>query len=151
MMMTCNQAGLDITRKAEGLRLTAYYCPAGKLTIGYGHTGPDVKEGMTITEAEADELLAKDVGWAEEAVTRAVTVPLTSNQFSALVDFTFNVGAGNLESSTLLRLLNGGDLAGAADQFLRWDEADGKVLPGLVTRREEERSLFLTADGPASA
>lgn len=144
--MRCNEAGKAIIREAEGLRLEAYLCPAGKWTIGYGHTGADVHEGLVISEADADGLLSSDIKWAEEAVSSAVKVPITSNQFSALVDFTFNVGAGNFRSSTLLRKLNAGDVAGAAEEFGKWTKAGGKVLPGLVKRRAAGRDLFLSPD-----
>ncbi|MDR1662081.1 MAG: glycoside hydrolase family protein [Azoarcus sp.] len=140
-----NSAGLKIVKESEGLYLKAYLCPANVLTIGYGHTA-GVEKGMIITEAQADAYLLADVGATESAVYRSVKVDLTSNQFSALVSFTFNVGAGNFSSSTLLKKLNAGDYVGAADQFLVWNKGGGKVLPGLVTRRTKERELFLKGD-----
>lgn len=151
MARTINRDGLDLTKQAEGLRLATYLCPAHKLTIGYGHTGPDVKQGMTITEPQADALLATDLADAGEAVEKAVKTPLNDNQYAALCDFVFNLGAGAFLGSTLLRKLNAGDYAGAADEFPRWDKAhvDGEVktLPGLTRRRAAERALFLAPVG----
>jgi lysozyme len=140
-----NDEGVRLIKESESLRLTAYQDAVGIWTIGYGHTGPDVTPGKTITREQADALLRSDVGSAESDVRRLVKVPLSSNQFSALVSFVFNVGAGptGFGGSTMLRLLNQGDYAGAADQFPRWNKAGGKVLQGLVKRRAAERALFL--------
>jgi len=124
------------------LRLTAYQDSVGVWTIGYGHTGSDVRPGLTITQEQASALLQQDVAGAVAAVNRLVTVTLTQNQFDALVDFTFNEGQGNLASSTLLRELNAGNTAGAAAQFLVWVYAGGVQLPGLVKRRQAEAALF---------
>ncbi|EGY02101.1 lysozyme [Nitrospirillum viridazoti Y2] len=149
MTRTVNAAGIALTEQSEGLRLTAYRCPAGRLTIGYGHTGPDVTPDMTITEDQAQDLLAQDLATAGNGVSKAVTVPLTDNQYAALTDFAFNLGVSALTQSTLLRLLNQGDYAGAAEQFLVWDKAmvNGQLvtLPGLAARRQKEQALFLTA------
>lgn len=146
-----NEAAQQITMAAEDLRLTAYVCPAGKITIGWGHTGPDVRPNMTIDEERAKVLLQQDLASASAAVEHYVTASLGDNAFGALVDFTFNLGGGALANSTLLKLLNAGDVAGAADQLLRWDKAhvDGQLveLPGLKLRRQKERLLFLTPDG----
>jgi len=109
--------GLALTKSFEGLRLTAYQDCGGVWTIGYGHTGPDVHAGLTITEADADAWLRTDVSEAVTCVNRAVNVPITQNQFDALVDFCFNCGRGSLLQSTLLRKLNIGDFTGAAEQF----------------------------------
>ncbi|MBE9138318.1 lysozyme [Nodosilinea sp. LEGE 07088] len=144
-----NAAGLEIVKGFEGLRLDAYPDPGTggePWTIGYGHTSaagaPRVYPGLTITRADAENILKRDLGKYEQAVASAVTRPLTSDQFSALVSFTFNVGAGNLRSSTLLQKLNAGDIAGASDEFSRWVYAAGRVLPGLQRRRRAERALF---------
>ncbi|MGA2369117.1 MAG: lysozyme [Candidatus Korobacteraceae bacterium] len=134
--------GLALTKQFEGLRLTAYQDSIGKWTIGDGHTGPDVQPGLTITQEKASALLLQDVASAVAAVNRLVTVPLTQNQFDALVDFTFNEGSGNLARSTLLRELNAGNTAGAAAQFLMWVYARGVQLPGLLKRRQAEAALF---------
>lgn len=141
--MKISQAGLDLIKEFEGFEPEAYLCPAGIWTIGYGHTG-DVSEGQTVTEEEAEELLRQDVAFAEDAVTDYVEGDLTQGQFDALVCFVFNIGAGAFRDSTLLRLLNQGDNEGAAEQFLRWNKAGGKVLSGLTRRREAERELFLS-------
>lgn len=143
--MRTNQAGLNLIKQFEGLRLIAYQDVVGVWTIGYGHTGPDVKPGMVITQAQADSLLADDLIRFEHGVGNMVTVPINANQFSALVSFSYNLGLGNLQSSTLLRLLNQGNAAGAALQFPLWDRAGGKVLPGLLSRRQAEQALFNTA------
>lgn len=147
-----NAAGFTLIKRFEGYakivpgtsNVTTYLDPAGIPTIGYGHTGPDVTAGLVITEARAEELLAQDLARFETGVLELVTVPLTDNEFSALVSFAFNLGLGTLEASTLLRLLNAGEVSQAADQFLRFVYADGQALPGLVARREAERALFLS-------
>lgn len=138
--------GLALTEQFEGLRLTAYQDSVGVWTIGYGHTGADVHPGLTITQEQASALLSKDVASAVADVNRLVKVPLTQNQFDALVDFVFNVGGGNFATSTLLRDLNAGNYAAAAAQFPRWVHAGGEILPGLVARRKAEQTLFLQAD-----
>ena len=142
--MQASDNGLDIIRKYEGLRLQTYTCPAGKLTIGYGHTGTDVKAGMKIDEAKADALLHDDVKRFEASVNKMVTAEITQSMFDALISFSYNLGAGNLQSSTLLKKLNEGDKQGAADEFLRWDKSNGKPLAGLTARRTAERELFLS-------
>jgi lysozyme len=149
--MTISDAGIDLIKRFEGCRLTAYYCPARVLTIGYGHTGQDVKPGMTITQQQADALLRRDLQRFERAVSESVKYPLTQPMYDALVSFAFNCGTAALKTSTLLRLLNQGDVQGAAAQFDRWTKGGGKVLPGLVRRRSAEKAMFLTpmAAGPA--
>ena len=142
--MRTSQRGLSLIKSFEGLRLLAYRDAVGVWTIGYGATR-GVKAGMSITNEQAERMLLNDVQRFEPEVERLVTEPLNRNQWDALVSFTYNLGAANLESSTLLRLLNRGDYAGAAEQFPRWNKAGGKVLPGLVRRREAERVLFLEA------
>jgi lysozyme len=132
----------EIIKQFEGLRLEAYKCPADVWTIGYGHTNK-VKQGDVITEGEADILLALDVQEAERAVSSYVDVDINQNQFDALVSFVYNLGAGNFKSSTLLKKLNQGDYLGAANEFHRWNKAGGKVLRGLVRRREAEANLFI--------
>lgn len=148
--MKISDAGLDLIKRFEGLRLTAYQDSADVWTIGWGHT-KTAHKGMQITEAQAKQLLREDLAWAEKAVTDAVTVPLNQNQFDALVSFTFNVGAGALKKSTLLKLLNNRDYAGAANQLSLWVNAGWKPLAGLKTRRAAEQALFLTAPVAASA
>lgn len=139
-------AGVALIKSFEGLRLEKYRDAVGKWTIGYGHLIlPNESFPRALTEAEADELLRDDLGVTERSIHRLVTVDLNQNQFDALVAFTFNLGAGNLQTSTLLKLLNQGEYAQAADQFPRWNKAGGKVLAGLTRRREAERALFLKA------
>lgn len=139
-MKTVNK---DIIKESEGLELRAYKCPADVWTVGWGHTGPDVYEGLVVTLGEAEVLLERDLRASESAINYSVKVMLNQNQFDALVSLVFNIGAGAFKSSTLLKLLNAGDFKGAADQFLRWNKSKGKVLGGLVTRRKKERELFL--------
>ena len=136
-----NKAGLELVNGFEGLRLKAYLCPANVWTIGYGSTGSHVREGLVITEAQAEELLRSDLRRFEDFVA-ANCSPATDNQFSALVSFAFNVGEGALKDSTLRRMHLEGDYAGAAEQFKRWNKAGGRELPGLVRRRAAEAQLY---------
>ncbi len=137
-----SKSGLALTEQFEGLRLTAYQDSVGVWTIGYGHTGPDVYPGLTITQIEAETLLLKDVSTAAGSVNRLVTVPIDQDEFDALVDFVFNLGTAAFAGSTLLRDLNASNLAGAAAQFQNWDHAGGRVLAGLLQRRLAEAKLF---------
>ena len=141
MTRSINKAGLELIKSFEGCKLKAYVCPAGVLTIGYGSTGSHVKPGMVITQDQADELLRSDLRRFEDYVDQHCK-PATDNQFAALVSFAFNVGEGNLRTSTLRRLHNAGDYAGAQGQFARWNKGGGKVLAGLVRRREAEAKLY---------
>ncbi|MES2902839.1 MAG: lysozyme [Pseudomonadota bacterium] len=133
--------GLALIKRFEGLRLNAYKCPADVATIGYGSTGPHVRMGMTITEAEAEKLLLDDLDRFERGVVNLAGT-MTAGQFSALVAFAFNVGLGALGTSTLLKKHLAGDYDGAADQFARWNRAGPKVLAGLTTRRAAEANLY---------
>ena len=145
-MRTINKAGLDLIRNFEGLRLKAYPDPGtggDPWTIGYGHTGPDVKPGQVITNERADELLVNDLAKFERIVSD-LCPNTTDNQFAALTSFCYNCGPKNLETSTLRRLHNEGKKFEAADNFLKWTKAAGKVLPGLVKRRTAERELYLS-------
>lgn len=135
-------AGLALTKQFEGLELKAYQDSVGVWTIGYGHTGADVKPGLTITEEQASVLLAADVAWAVTCVNKSVKSAINQNQFDAMVDFVFNLGCAAFGQSTLLRMVNAGDFVGAAGQFLRWNKAGGKVLAGLTKRRQGEMALF---------
>lgn len=141
--MNISQKGIDLIKNFEGCRLTAYRCPANILTIGYGHTGSDVSAGQKITQEQAEKLLKSDLLVHCNNVSRLVKVPLTQNQFDALVSFEFNVGYGNFASSTMLKLLNQKKYREAAAQFDRWVYANRKVLAGLVKRRAAEKTLFL--------
>lgn len=140
--MNLTEDGISLIKKYEGLRLKAYKCPAGILTIGYGHT-EGVEEGTQITEEEADKMLQKDLEAFCKGVRDAVEVQLTDSQFSALVSFAFNLGVHALKRSSLLRYLNEKAYQLAADEFPKWVYAGGKKLPGLVKRRVEEREMFL--------
>lgn len=135
----------DLVRHFEGLSLKAYLCPAGVPTIGYGHTA-GVKLGQTITRSQADAFLQADLGGARRQVERLVAVPLAPHQLAALTSFVFNLGAGAFQGSTLLKMINAGDAAGAAGQFERWVFAKvngkSKRLPGLVARRAAEEALY---------
>ena len=133
---------IPLIKEFEGCKLKAYKCPADVWTIGYGHTD-GVKEGDEITQQEADRLLASDVELFTTGVQRLVHSDINRNQLGALVSFSFNLGLGNLRHSTLLRMVNAGDFLGAANEFARWNKAGGKILSGLVRRREAERQLFL--------
>lgn len=139
--MKASNNGIDLIKKYEGCRLTAYKCPAGVYTIGYGHTN-GVKKGQKISLKQADLFLREDIGKFENGVNKAVSVPLTQNQFDALVSFTYNVGLGAFKTSTLRRKLNAGDYKGASKEFLRWNKANGVVLDGLKRRRNAEKALF---------
>ena len=139
--MTPSQDAIDLVKASEGCRLTAYRDPVGILTIGYGSTG-GIREGQTITQQQAEDMLADDLDEAASQVSEMVTVPLTQGQFDALVDFVFNLGAGRLRGSTLLQYLNRGQYDQASAQFKFWVMAGGHALPGLVTRRAAEVALF---------
>ena len=138
------QGTVNIVREFEGLRLTAYVCPAGVLTIGYGHTGADVFRGQTITAARAEQLLTADLQTFANCVNGAIRVPLNANQRGALVSFSFNVGCGALRTSTLVTRLNAGQNPNtvAAEELPRWNRGGGQVLPGLTRRRTAEVNFF---------
>ena len=139
--MKCSQEGLALIKKFEGCRLKAYRCSANVLTIGYGHTG-GVKEDDTISQPEADELLENDIAKFEEYVSDNVIVELKQYQFDALVAWTFNLGVGNVRSSTMLKKLNESDYASVPSEMKRWNKAGGKTLDGLIRRRKAEGLLF---------
>jgi lysozyme len=142
--MKINDAGLALIKRAEGLKLDSYRCPAGIATVGYGHTGPDVRIPMTITPGEAERLLHEDLARFENGVTNCLAgQPTSSDQFSAMVSLSYNIGLGNFATSTVLKRHKLGQYAGAANAFLLWNRAGSRVLPGLVTRRQDERSLYL--------
>ena len=141
-IMQISNDGINLIKQFEGCVLSAYKCPAGVWTIGYGHT-KNVKQGMKITKEQATNLLKDDLKIYESYVNKYVKVKLNQNQFDALVSFTFNCGGGALKSSTLLKKLNKGDYTGAANELLRWNKANGKVLAGLTRRRKAEKALFL--------
>lgn len=143
--MKTSERGREAIAAHEGCVLKAYPDPGTggePWTIGVGHTG-GVKPGDCITHEEAMALLAEDLKTAEAAVNGAVKVPISQGAFDSLVSFTFNVGAGAFKRSTLVRLLNFGDYTGAANEFLRWNRAGGRVMAGLTKRRKEEREMFI--------
>ena len=142
--MKTSQAGVDLIKEFEGLRLDSYYCASQILTIGYGHTGPDVWVGQVITEQEAEKLLRDDLEIFEQAVSELIDIDLTQNQFDALVSFTFNCGDGALEQSSLRRRLNKGEDPNtvAEEELPRWNKGANGPLAGLTRRREAEVKLF---------
>jgi lysozyme len=142
--MKTSQKGIELLKRHEGLRLTAYRCPAGVLTIGYGHTGPDVTPGKTITPEEAERLLRVDLTMAEGEVNWQLP-GIAQNRFDALVSFVYNVGAGAFRTSTLLKKAkaNAGDPTLRAE-FAKWNKGGGMVLPGLVKRRIDEAILYFS-------
>ena len=146
--MRASENGINLIKQFEGCRLTAYQDSVGVWTIGYGWTQPvdgkPVGKGMTITQQKANQLLTEGVAQFEKGVNSLVTVSLNQNQFDALVDFAYNLGVNALKGSTLLRKINTGDYAGAANEFTKWNKAGGKELAGLTRRREAEKSLFLS-------
>jgi lysozyme len=137
-----------LIRKSEGLRLKAYTCPAGVLTIGYGHTGPDVKKDKKITVDEAEYLLQTDVTHAADSVLKLTSGNVSQGQLDALTDFVFNLGSGKLAGSTLLRKHKAGNYDGAASEFGRWIYANGRPLTGLIKRRAAETHLYLDGTLP---
>lgn len=148
--LSISQKGINLIKKAEGFEPRAYVDPGSgnqPITIGYGTTrinGKPISLGTTITEAQAEAYFKKDLVSYENDVKRYVRVDVTQEEFDALVSFTYNLGAGNLQDSTLRKKINQKDYLGAADEFLAWNKAGGKVLPGLVKRRSQEKQLFLT-------
>ncbi|MCG7598862.1 lysozyme [Halomonas sp. McH1-25] len=139
--MRTSDRGVELIKEFEGCRLRAYQDSAGVWTIGYGST-TDVEPGDCITPEAAERLLRRDLQEAEETVEALVKVPLNQCQFDALVSFAFNLGYGNLSSSTLLRKLNAHNYSGAQAEFKRWIYAGGQKLAGLERRREAEAQLF---------
>ena len=152
--MKTSAAGLNILKKWEGLRLTAYADPGTggePYTIGYGHTyaagPPKVTRGMKITAKEATSILQADLKVFEDGVSAALKRTPKQAQFDAMVSLAFNIGLGNFKKSTVLRKFNAGDDAGAAEAFMLFVKANGKVMKGLINRRSEERDLFLSGSG----
>ncbi|HLD90978.1 MAG TPA: lysozyme [Patescibacteria group bacterium] len=147
--MKIDTVGLDLIKKFEGFSSKPYLCPAGIPTIGYGNTyyedGTKVKlTDAPITKERATEILNHVVATFAESVNEFVKIKVTQNQFNALVSLAYNIGLGNFSKSTVLRKLNIGDYEGAASSFLLWRKAGGKVVAGLVNRREAEKKVFLS-------
>jgi GH24 family phage-related lysozyme (muramidase) len=145
--MNISPVGIALIKRFEGCKLKAYQDSVGVWTIAYGWTHPvngrKVEAGMVVTQETAESLLREGVKPFADGVSKLVTVPINQNQFDALVSFTYNLGLGSLKGSTLLKMLNAGNKKGAADEFLKWCRAGGKILTGLVNRRTAERELFL--------
>ena len=139
--MVTSKVGVDLIKRWEGFRSKAYICPGNVWTIGYGHTA-NVSQGDRVTKLQAEQMLKQDLKVYEYAVREAVTVPLSQNQFDALVSFCYNVGVTAFQNSTLLRLLNQGQYSKIDKQFMRWVYAGRKRLQGLANRRREEAKLF---------
>ena len=139
--MKTSQDGIVLIKHFEGCELKAYQCAAGVWTIGYGHT-KGVQPGDQWSESHANHMLEVELEEYENYVSTAVTVPLSQNQFDALVSWVYNLGNGNLTSSTMLKVLNSGDYAGVPAQIKRWNKAGGKVLEGLTRRRQAEADMF---------
>lgn len=145
--MKISDTGIALIKELEGFRSKAYYCPAGKLTIGYGHTGNDFTKNDEITRERATQILMHDIKWAEDAINKRVKVPLNQYQFDALVSFVFNVGEKAFADSTLLLLLNKNQHGEVPAQMARWNKitVDGKkvISDGLKSRRYREAGLWL--------
>lgn len=146
--------GKALIQSFESCKLTSYQDDGGVWTIGWGHTGPEVKAGQTITQQQADDLFEHDITTACQDIVDLVKVGLTDNEFAALVSFDYNVGRPKFSTSTLLRLLNGGDFASVPSQLLRWDKIEINDVfvdsPGLLRRRRAEGALWLTPDDVVS-
>ena len=140
--MRTGTKGLELIKHFEGLELNSYQCAAGVWTIGYGHT-KGVQDGMSISEARANEMLEEELVEYEGYVNTLVTVPLNQNQFDALVSWVYNLGSSNFQASTLLKVINaGGEMLAVPAQIMRWNKAGGKVLEGSTRRRQAEADLF---------
>ncbi|CAB4127590.1 COG3772 Phage-related lysozyme (muraminidase) [uncultured Caudovirales phage] len=147
--MQMSQEGIDaLLKKYEGCKLKAYRCPAGICTIGYGHTAaagaPPPRDGMTITQQQANDTLSRDLRQYETAVEAMVHQPLNQHQFDVLVDFAYNAGIGNLKSSTLLKKVNAAQFDQVPAELMKWTKGGGKVLPGLVKRRQAESAWWIS-------
>jgi lysozyme len=143
--MNISNEGISLIKMFEGCELQAYQDAVGVWTIGYGHT-KNVKEGMTVSKEQADNMLLNELDEYCEYVEKAVEVNLEQNQFDALVSWTYNLGPSNLNSSTMLKVLNSKDYDEVPHEMKRWNKAGGKVLQGLVRRREAEALLFQGKD-----
>ncbi|MEG1289566.1 MAG: lysozyme [Bacteroidales bacterium] len=141
--METSKKGIDLIKSFECFRAKAYLCPAGVLTIGYGHTA-NVKSSQIVTQQQAEDLLRIDLIDTEQAVCNLVKSQLTQNQFDALASFVFNCGYGNFQKSTLLKRVNANtkDFVGIREAFMMWNKAKGNILPGLTRRRKEEADLY---------
>lgn len=141
---TYSQSGLELTEAFEGYSEKAYWDKTGKVwTIGFGHTGKEVVDGLVWTRAQAEYAVSLDIGWASAVVNKLVEPDINQHQFEALVDFVFNAGAKAFADSHLLKFVNAGDYEAADLEFMKWVNSGGKILSGLVRRRTAEAKLFL--------
>lgn len=141
--MTSINKALELIKQFEGCKLTAYPDNGGRITIGWGSTGPDITLPLAWNQQQADDRLQEDVKKASDVVTSLVKVPLNDNQKAALIDFVYNLGGWNFRKSGLLKALNAYEYSTAADQLLLWVKQGAYTLPGLVKRRQAERALFM--------
>lgn len=140
--MNISKQGIDLIKNFESLKLTAYLCPAGVWTIGYGHT-TNVRRGDIITEEQAQKMLESDLAWVERTIQATVTVPLSQNQYDALCSIIYNIGSTMFSNSTLLKYINSGAEENAiVSQFMRWKFVGGRESKGLVNRRRREIALW---------
>jgi lysozyme len=145
--MKINEKGLALIKECESCKLKSYRDIVGIWTIGWGHTGSEVNPDLIWTQEQADNQLRQDLGRVEDGVSDRLEVDVNENQFSALVSLAYNIGLRNFNTSGLLKQVNLGNFDIAAERFLLWDKASGREVPGLMRRREQERSLFLTPVG----
>ena len=141
--MKISKRGLNLITQFEGFSAKAYLCPAGYLTIGYGQRIPDEYSEQILTKAKALEMLEGMCNILVNKIAILITVEITQNMLDAIISLCYNIGIGAFAKSTLLKKLNNSDFTGAANEFLRWDKAGGKVLPGLSRRRKAEYDLFV--------
>lgn len=144
--MKTSPRGIDLIKEYEGFRAKPYYCPAGKLTVGYGHVVKSGEHFDEISEEQGEAILRNDLATAESAANLLVKVPLNQNEFDALVSLIFNIGTTNFRNSTLLKLINKDMRYMAAQEFSKWVYSKKKKLPGLVKRRDAEKLLFLVKE-----
>lgn len=143
--MNVSEAGIAFISGFEGLRLTAYQDQGGVWTIGYGHTGPDVHQGLRWTQEQALNALRRDADTASVSVKALIRAPINQKQFDALTDFVFNLGPRALMHSNLRNKLNDRNYSGAAEEFLQWDHVNGREVEGLKRRRQAESDLFMSS------
>ena len=143
-MNTLSSTGEDLIKSFEQLRFVAYLDQRGRWTIGWGHTGPEVVEGMTCTPEQAERWFQEDTAWAVKGSDDSIHTNVNQQQFDALVSFTFNIGVGAEAHSTMIKLINQRNLTAAAAEFTKWDHVNGVVNAGLQRRRLAEQALFLS-------
>lgn len=144
--MRISQSGIDLIKEFEGCVLYVYKDAVGLPTIGIGHLIKSGEKFTTITMQEAEDLLRSDIKIFEDALNKSIKVPVTQNQFDAMLSLAFNIGYGAFNKSTLLKKVNANDFSGAANEFRKWNKAGGRVLPGLIRRRTAEQKLFMKVD-----